>query len=324
MKKTPLLILFICFNVIFCVSSYAATSHQGTLDQIVAIVNDDVVTTSELNHSLTLIKMQFAQQHITLPPDTVLQKQVLDQLINKRLQLQAAKQVGINVSDADVDHAIQRVAEQNQMSVKDVYKRINHDGMSTADYRHEMQEQMTLQKLQQQEVSSRVTITPDEVNSFMRSKIWQDNNSKEYHLEDILIPLSDSPTSDEISLAKKHAQAVMAKLQQGGNFHAIAQSESGDTRALKGGDLGWLKLPEIPSAFAEQVVHLQPKEIAGPIQTSNGFHIVRVADVRITQSKQAAPDRKQVENLLLQRKFEEAVQNWVSKLRSQAFINAQA
>ena len=81
------------------------------------------------------------------------------------------------------------------MSVKDVYKLINHDGMSTADYRHEMQDQMTLQKLQQQEVSSRVTITPDEVNSFMRSKIWQDNTSKEYHLEDFLIPLSDSPTS---------------------------------------------------------------------------------------------------------------------------------
>ena len=118
----------------------------------------------------------------------------------------------------------------------------------------------------------------------------------------------------------------MAKLQQGGEFFNMPSGtincESGDTRALKGGDLGWLvKLPEIPSAFAELVVHLQPKELAGPIQTSNGFHIVRLADVRANQSKQVLhPIKSKFENLLLQRKFEEAVQNWVSKLRSQAFI----
>jgi len=319
MKK--IVISYICLSVFFFSHCFAKAT-QGTLDQIIAIVNDDVVTTSELNHALSLIKMQFAQQHMGLPPDDVLHKQILDQLINKRLQLQTAKQVGVDISDADIDRAVQNIASQNHMTVKEVYQRINHDGMSTADYRNEMHDQMLLQKLQQQEVINRITITPDEVNNFMRSKIWQNNNAKEYHLEDILIPTSDTPSSDEISTAKRRAQMVMTKLRQGANFRAIAQSESGDdVRALKGGDLGWRKLPEIPSAFAEHVVQLQPKEIAGPIQTSNGFHIIRLVDARATQSKQAAPDKKQVENLLLQRKFEEAVQNWVSKLRSQAFIN---
>jgi peptidyl-prolyl cis-trans isomerase SurA len=258
---------------------------------------------------------------MSLPPENTLHKQILDQLVNKRLQLQVAKQVGITISEADVDRAVQNIADQNHMSVKAVYQRINHDGMSTADYRHEMRDQMALQKVQQQEVASRMTITPEEVTSFMRSKIWQANGPKEYHIEDILVPLSDSPSSEEIDAARKHAQALMAKLNHGQNFHTVAQSGTSDDHALKDSDLGWRKLPEVPSAFAEQVAHLQAKEIAGPIQTSNGFHVIRLAEVRTTQTKQAVPDKKQVEGLLLQRKFEEAVQSWVSKLRSQAFIN---
>ena len=101
----------------------------------------------------------------------------------------------------------------------------------------------------------------------------------------------------------------------------MAQAESSEKHALEGGDLGWRKLPEIPSAFAEQVTRMQVKEIAGPIQTSNGFHIIRLTDARAATDAQATPNRKQVEELLMQRKFEEAMQNWVSKLRGQAFIS---
>lgn len=320
MKRITLMISLISLCVVFCHTTYAK-SKQEALDQIVAVVNDDVITKTEITHAISMVKTQIAQQHISLPPENILYKQVLEQLINKQLQLQAAKQVGINISDTDLDSAIQNIANQNNMTVKAVYERINHDGLSTTDYRNEMRDQMTLQKLQQQEVVSRITISPVEVKNFMRSKIWQDNGAKEYHIEDILIPVSDAPSSEEIDTARKRAQAVMAKINHGQNFQTVAQSESGDKNALKGGDLGWRRLPEIPSAFAEQIVHLQPKEIGGPIQTSNGFHIIRLAEVRASQAKQAAPDKKQVQNLLLQRKFEEAVQNWVSKLRSQAFIN---
>jgi peptidyl-prolyl cis-trans isomerase SurA len=320
MKKVLSMISLFSLSIIFFSVSYAKAT-EAQLDQIVAVVNDDVITKSEFNHALSLIKLQISQQHMALPPVNVLHKQVLDQLINKRLQLQLAKQVGINVSDADLDAAIKRVATENNMTIKEVYQRINHDGMSTADYRNEMREQMTLQKLQQQEVVSRISISPEEVNHFMHSKVWQNNGSKSYHIEDILIPLSDTPSSEEIAAAKKHAEAVIAKLNQGQNFQTVAQSESGDKNALKGGDLGWLTLPEIPSAFTEHVARMQPKEIAGPIQTSNGFHIIRLAEERTTQKSQAAPDKKQIENLLLQRKFEEAVQNWVARIRSQAFIN---
>ncbi|VVC75052.1 Chaperone SurA [Aquicella siphonis] len=318
MKKTLLLTLLFV-SALFCVSSEAGKNSEP-LDQIVAVINDDVVTKSELNRALSIVRLQIAQGQMNSPSDSVLKKQVLDQIINKKLQMQIAKQVGINISDAEIDRVIQNVASKNNLSVDVLYQRINHDGMTTAEYRNELREQMTVQKLQQQEVGSHITVTPEEITSFMHSKLWQNNTSKEYHLEDILIPLSDSPSTDEIAAAKKHAQEVAAKINQGENFRAVAQKESSGSSALKGGDLGWRKLPEIPSAFAQYVVNMQPNEIADPIQTSNGFHIIHLAAERSAEAKNAAPDRAQVEQLLMQRKFEENVQNWLSKMRSQAFI----
>jgi peptidyl-prolyl cis-trans isomerase SurA len=318
MKKVLITGLLLC-STLLCASSNAKKNEQP-LDQIIAVINDDVVTKTEFNRALATAKVQIVQERVPMPPENVLDKQVLDQLINKKLQLQIAKLANINVTDTDLNNAVQHIAEQNHMSVKELYQRINHEGMSTTDYRTEMHDQMTMQKLQQQEIVSHITITPQEVATFLHSKAWQNNTSKEYRLEDILIPVAEAPSTTEIVTARKRAENVMTRLNQGKSFQQVAQSESGDTHALQGGDLGFRKLPEIPSAFAEQVVTMKPKEIAGPIQAPNGFHIIRLVDVRATSEKQAAPDRKQVEELLLQRKFEEAVQNWVSKLRSQAFI----
>lgn len=318
MKKTLLLSL-LCCGALFCTAGYAKSNEQS-LDQIVAVVNDDVITKSEFNQSISTAKVQIAQEHLPMPPDSILQKQVLDQLINKKLQLQMAQQAGVEISDDELDKTIGRIAAQNQISVQALYAKLNQDGMRTDDYRSELRDQLTLQKLQQQEVAGKITVTPQEVTAFMKSAMWKTNAAKEYHLEDILIPVSDTPTPEEIAAARTQAEAVLDKLHQGQNFSQVAQANSGSKNALQGGDLGWRGLPEIPSAFADHVTHMKAHDIAGPIQTPNGFHILRLAAVRASAADQAAPSRKQIENQLLQQKFEEAVQNWVSRLRSQAFI----
>lgn len=312
MKKIALLGLCFC-SLIF--SAVYANAAEESLDQIVATVNDEVVTTSELNHSMMTARMQLAQEHAPTPSDAALKKQVLDQLINKKLQLQLAKQAGITATDSDLNKAINHIANQNHLTVNQLYERLSSEGMSIAEYKSEMREQILLTKLQQQEVVSHITVSPQEIDRFMHSHPWQSNNN-EYHLEDILIPLSDTPSRTEVRAAKAHASEVFAKLNQGEDVKALTQQMP----ALQSGDLGWLKPNEIPSAFASKVVNMHLKQIAGPIQTSNGFHIIRLADIRATDNAQPAPTRKDVENLLLRQKFEEAVQGWVSKLRSQAVI----
>jgi peptidyl-prolyl cis-trans isomerase SurA len=318
MKRILIVCLFL-YSAIFHMGAFAKPTQQP-LDKMVAIVNDDVISRSELNHALDTAKMQIAQEHTLTPPKEVLQKQVLDQLINKKIQLQIAQQAGIQITDAEMNLTIGRIAKQNNMTVSSLYEHINQDGMGTEEYRQEMRDQMTLHKLQQQEVASKMTITPQEVTNFMHSRAWQTNGAKEYHLQDMLIPLSDKPSNEEMESAKTHASEIMAKLNQGQDFDQVTLSETEAHKSFQGGDLGWRKLPEIPSAFATHVIHMQAKSTAGPIQTPNGFHIIRLVEARALNAQQAATSKKMIESLLLQQKFEEAVQNWVSKLRSQAFI----
>lgn len=301
-------------------AAHATKKNEESIDQIVAIVNDDVVTKLELNQAIATAKAQIAQNNISAPNDEILKKQVLDQLINKKLQLQLAKQNNVEVKDAELDKAIKQIAGQNNMTVDEMYQRLSQDGMTKEAYRSEIRDQITIHKLQQQEIASKMTITPDEVASFTRSKAWQKNSAKEYHLEDILIPLSEAPTTEEITEAYKRASSLVDRIKRGESFQQASQTESGSTNALQGGDLGWRQLPQLPTEFADKVIHMQPNEIAGPIQTPNGFHIILLADTRMASAFQGKPTRKQIENLLLEQKYEESVQNWVSKLRSQAFI----
>lgn len=317
----------IFFSILLCnlfmSASFAASSAQS-LDQMVAVVNDDLITRSELDRAMTAAKAQVSQAaNGPMPSDKALEKQVLQQLINKKLQLQVATQAGIKISNEEVDQAIQSIASQNSVTVEELYSHLEKTGMATASYRNEIRDQITLQKLQQHEIAGKVTVTPEEVNAFMKSNSFRINGTNEYHLQDILIPTSDMPTPAEIAAARTRAESVMQKLRGGADFSALAKTESRGETALQGGDLGWRKLPEIPSAFSDEVTNMKKHDLAGPIQTPNGFHILYLTDLRkLDESNKTLADRKTVESMLLQQKFETAVQNYVSKLRSQAFIVA--
>lgn len=321
MKKI-LLILAACH--LLAMPAFAKTSGQP-LDQMVAIVNEDLITRSELDHAMTAARLQISQQPAaTSVSDKSLEKQVLDQLINKKLQLQAAEAAGIQVSDDDVKEAIQKIASQNNVSVDELMVHVEGEGMSAANYKHEIHDQMVMQKLQQREVAGKISVTPEEVTAFMKANSTQKSTANnEYRLQDILVPLSDTPSAAEIAAAKERANTLMQKLKSGTSFTALAQAESKGANALQGGDMGWRKLPEIPTAFMEHVPGMKKNGLAGPIQTGNGFHILLLTDVRqLDSGNQMMADRKSVEMMLMQQKFEQAVQSWVSKLRSTAFISA--
>ncbi len=178
MKKILLLILV---SLSLLSNSYAEKSKQTdqSIDRIVAIVNDDVVTRTELKHNLSLIKMQMTQAHASLPSQDVLRQQVLNQIIDKKIQLQIASQIGIKVTENDLDSLIQRIADQNQVSVEGLYTQLLREGMSIEDYRHEMHDQITLQKLQQQEVINHISVTPEEITAFMHSDMWKGTNGSD-------------------------------------------------------------------------------------------------------------------------------------------------
>lgn len=313
------LVLTLACNFFLCAQSSIASE---SLDRIVATVNDAVINQSELNQAMNVIKNQMIANNMQLPPASALRKQVLEQLINKQLQLQIAEQSGVKVTDEEVTKAISMIAKDNNVTVQEIYQKTAAQGLSQEEYRNEIRDQITLQRIEQQEVGSKIVISPQEINDFLRSKTWQAFNKKEYHLEDILISLPDAPTPEQVAEAKKHAQSLLTQIRNGKNFKEAAAAESGENNALDGGDLGWRKLPEIPSAFAEKITHMQENEVSSPIQTPNGFHLVKLTGVRSINERGDPEDQnKQVQRLIYQRKFEEGLQNWITRIRSAAMIN---
>lgn len=320
MKKWVKLSLVLISSALL-MNSHAIAASQS-LDRIVVIVNKTVITQSELDEGMARIRKQLAASHTPTPPNAVLRKQILDQLINRKLQMDMAEQVGIHITDADVTKAIETVAQKNHVTTEKLYSLVAEQGLSKEAYRKEIQDEMTINRVEQQMIGGKIAISQQEVDDFLRSPTWQSYNSKEYHLEDILIALPEKPTAKDIAQARARAEAVLAKLHQGASFSEAAVADSSGSKALQGGDLGWRKLPEIPSAFANRLVTMKANEIAGPIQTPNGYHIIRVAGIRnVGMQGSKAEQRKQVQELLFQRKFEEALQSWTTRLRSEAYIN---
>jgi peptidyl-prolyl cis-trans isomerase SurA len=315
--------------VMMCGLLLATTSiaaNEQSLDGIVATVNDGVITQSELDHAMNLVKKQMSASNEAPPAPSVLRKKVLEQIVNRKLQLQVAEQAGIKASDAQVNQAIERIATGNKITVAALYQTVAQQGLTVEAYRKEIREEITLQQLQQAEVGSKVNVTPDEVKQFMHSKAWQTNANtgtaeSEYRIDDILLTLPDNASATEKQTVKNHATDILNKLRQGMTLKAAA---NGNASSLQDNDLGWRKLSEIPSAFTDTVSSMKSHEFAGPVETSNGFHIIRLVAVRSVgnnTSNVAAPDEKEAGNIVYQRKLDAALEKWLAKLRSEAVIN---
>ena len=315
--------ILICSVILFLASNTAWAKAKGeSLDGIVAVVNDSVITQSELDDNIATVKKQLAASNTSAPTPADIRKHVLEQLIDRKLTLQLGEAGGLKITDEQVEKAIANIAAQNKVPVKELLEKVAETGLTTTAYKKEIREEMMIQQVQQHEVGSRLTITPQEVDDFMRSATWKAYNNREYHLEDILIALGATPSSSDVAAAKKQAEVVLTKIHGGMSFTAVAAEDSGGNQALQGGDLGWLRLPQIPPTFATEIVHMKTGEILGPLATPNGFHIIRMVAMReITNQGNATEQRQQVQQLIYQRKMAEGIQAWTTKIRSEAFIN---
>ncbi len=316
--RTLALSALVIFGLTHSLNANAALKRgEQALDNIVAVVNDSVITQSELNRAVNIARSQMTAEN--LPPQTpkALRKQILQHLINNKLQLDAAQQSGIHVDDAEMDSVVNRIAQDNHLTVKEFYERIAHEGLSAKAYRKQIRESLTMQHLQQREVASHITVSPEEINDSVRTAKLETAGEKEYHIQDLLIPVSDTPNPQEIAIAKKFAEDIVVRLRKGTPPNQLASAEAD---SVQDNDLSWRKLAEVPSAFTEPVTHMKLNSFSSPIQTSNGFHIIHLVGLRSLNEHTTKPQREEIAQAIFQRKFEEAMQGWLAKIRGQAFI----
>lgn len=260
-------------------------AHAATtpVDSIVAIVNDDVVTRIELDEQLRTVKAQLRQQRIALPGDEILRRQVLERMALERIQLQIARQVNIVVDDDALNQAINGIAAQNGLSLTEFRAVLQDEGYDFTLFRENIRKEMTLVRLRQQNVDSRINITDQEIENFLAIQRRQGRSNDEYRIGHILLALPDSATPEQIAEVRARAEAVLERLRAGEDFSELAIAMSDGQQALDGGDLGWRRANEIPTLFADLVPQMRVGDISDPIRSSSGFHIIRLSDHRTAE-----------------------------------------
>ncbi len=269
------------FGALLALSLFLAAPPSGAanaIDRIAVIVNDEVITESELKARLQEVRKQLAAQRIPVPPEERLRRQVQERLVVETLQLQFAKRLGIKVSDSALEQAIARIAQKNNITPEALYRSLRQEGVDPARYRNQIRNQLTIQQLLEREIHGRVIVTDSEVESFLTKT--EATAALEYNLAHILIALPESATPETIQDARVRAEELWRDLKRGTDFRQAAIAHSQGQTALEGGDMGWKKPGQLPALFAEAVKKLQPGELSEVLRSPNGFHILKLNDKR--------------------------------------------
>jgi len=257
-----------------------AQSNAVSLDRVVAIVDKDVVLESELNGRKASVLERLQGQYQQLPPEDVLNKQILEQLILERIELAMAERYEIKVDEAEVDEAIGRVLQKNQITLAQLEADLKNQGLTLDGLRKQMRNELTINHLQQGVVNSRIKVTEQDINNFLSSSDGKYATSPDFHIGHILIAVSSSADADTITAAEKQANEIYQKLQAGSDFSQMAISYSNDQAALQGGDIGWRKLAQLPELFGNQMASLTVGQVSKPFRSGAGFHILKNIDQR--------------------------------------------
>lgn len=250
------------------------------MDRIVAIVNQGVITEQELIKRIRSVKKQFSRTGQTLPPDGVLEKQILERLISDSLQLQYAARTGLSVSENQLNMAIERIAEQNNYTITEFEDALIQDGITMDTFRGDIRNEMIITRLREREIMRRITVTETEIDNLLTTKQASPDALDEYEIAHILIRTPEEAAPEDIQAAKAKAQEAFSALQTGQEFSTVSASFSDAPNALEGGKLGWKKSTELPSLFLEGIKPLTIGEHSEILRSPNGYHILKLTNKR--------------------------------------------
>jgi peptidyl-prolyl cis-trans isomerase SurA len=258
-------------GLVFC-----AITSALPLDAVVAEVNENVITKRELDKHVLDKKEELLARHMEIPSDAVLRKQVFQHMIDVQLQMDLAKNNNIQLDDEELNEIIKGIAVQNKLEVDELKSELVKHGLSWEGYRDNLKKEIIMTRLQQQAIGNTIHISEKQVDDYLGDVIKEQHSLSKYHLQNIVIPLSEAPSADEVKAAYQKAQKIMALIRSGEDFSKLAISESSDEYALEGGDLGLRTLTELPDVLAIQLKDVKVNEVKGPIRAPNGWQIIKV------------------------------------------------
>lgn len=277
----------------------AAQAERKLLDQVVAIVDDDVILETELNARINTIVTRLEAQGTGLPPRDLLQERVLDQLITESVQLQMAEKMGMRISDNELNETMSSIAGRNNMSLEQFEQQLASEGVGYRDAREQIRNELITSRVQQRQVGSRIRVTEREVENYLRAQESGGGNTAEYRLAYIFIEITDPGNDASVEAARSKAENLRQQIVDGRDFREVAVAESNASNALEGGDMGWRDEGQLPSLVAPVVPDLAVGEPSEVLKNNSGFHLVMVMDERGGE-KQQLVQQNRVRHILVQ------------------------
>ncbi len=264
--------------LLLAILALALARAQGAVpvDRIVAVVNKEVITYSELSDAVASAERQLGRQNTAPPPRAVLERQMLERLILDKAQLQMAGQIGIRVDELQLDRAVQRIAQNNNMSLSEFRRALEKDGVVFPAWRDELREQIVLTRLREREVDDKIQVSDTEIDLYLAGLKSGPDNRAEYQLSHILVRVPEQSTPERVEAARQRAQKALDEARAGADFASLAASYSDAPEALQGGALGWRSHDRLPELFANALAHLQPGEVSDALRSPAGFHVLKL------------------------------------------------
>lgn len=250
-----------------------------TIDRIVAVVNNEVITERELSARVDFALRQLREQKAPAPPREVLERQLLERLVNDRVQMQHAREIGMRVSDTELDRALVRIAEQNKLTLPQLREVLARDNVSFENFREDIRGEITRARLRDREVAQKIVVTESEIDTLLKAQQGESSRD-EFNLSHILVSVPENASPEQLQARRARAEQALQQLREGSDFRQVAAAFSDAPEALQGGQLGWREAERLPTLFLDAVRPLQAGQTSELLRSANGFHILRVNDRR--------------------------------------------
>ncbi len=310
--------LVYCFLPLFMFGSCSLASEVNLpapdssvkhVNSIVAIVNDDVILSSELDKEVAQAQMQARAHNVTLPSQDQLKQKLLKQLIYKQMQMQMVDRLGLTVSKEQVQSAMSRIAQQQQLTMAQFKEELSKQGIDFSSFEQQVRQQLLITKLQKQAIGSDVKVTEQQINDAREVLQAHQQNQQQFNLIDVLIPLPSNPTVKQKQQAETVLISIRKQLQSGVAIDAIKGGEASD--------LGWRSAQQLPAVFVEQIKTLQPGEVTKPFSAPNGLHVLLLKNKK-GESKKIT--NEQAEALAYQQQYNKLLAKWLRKIYEQSYV----
>lgn len=268
------------------------------LDRVIAVVNDEALTQWELEDHKRIMLAQMKAANVRPPPVDTLNKQVLERLIVERAMLQFAKENGVRVDDQMVERTILRIAQENKITPEDLRRTLDREKIPYAKYREDVRREVTIQRLREREVDSRISVSDAEVDNYLATVAAQAGGEHEYQLAHILVTVPEQATTDQIEARRRRADEALSQVQSGKDFSQVAAAFSDAADAIQGGDLGWRTPARLPSVFVGALKDMKNGDVSPVLRSPGGFHVVKMNDSR-SRNAPTVVDQTRVRHILV-------------------------